>query len=90
MRNWFRILYIKPWRIISWYRFFKEIVISLSKALKTIHEKGIMHRDIKQSNIFIKSEEDKKLIKLRDFGCSIFIKDNTSEPLNTSLIMSQK
>ena len=39
---------------------FKLIIISLSKSLKTIHEKGVMHRDIKLQNIFIleKGEED--------------------------------
>ena len=76
--------------------FFKLIVISLAKALKTIHEKGVMHRDIKPQNIFIlekrgkeeeeeeKEEEEKeKIIKLGDFGCSIFIKDNTSDPIGT-------
>ena len=61
--------------------FFKKIVLSLSKALLTIHQNGIMHRDIKPNNIFI--DEDKKIIKLGDFGCSIYIKDNTSEPIGT-------
>ena len=63
---------------------FKEIVKGIVKALKTLHKKGIMHRDIKPDNIFIKdTESDEKIIKLGDFGCSIFIKDNTSEPMGT-------
>ena len=63
---------------------FKEIVKGIVKALKTLHKKGIMHRDIKPDNIFIKdTESDEKIIKLGDFGCSIYIKDNTSEPLGT-------
>ena len=69
-------------------KFFKDIVISLAKALKTIHSKGVMHRDIKPQNIFYLStseDEEDKIIKLGDFGCSIYIKDNTSEPIGTIL-----
>ena len=64
-------------------KFFKNVVLSLSKALQIIHEKGVIHRDIKPNNIFLKSETDKKPIKLGDFGSSIFISDNTSEPIGT-------
>ena len=67
---------------------FKVIVIGLGKALKTLHEKGVMHRDIKPDNIYIEIDEDnieKSIIKLGDFGCSIFIKDNTSEQIGSIL-----
>ena len=67
---------------------FKKIVIGIAKGLKIIHEKGIMHRDIKPENIFIKYDDqnnDKTIIKIGDFGCSIFIKDNTSEKVGTIL-----
>ena len=40
-----------------------------------------MHRDIKPHNIFM--DQKKNIIKLGDFGCSIYIKDNTSEPIGT-------
>ena len=63
---------------------FKNIVISLGKALYTIHKKGIIHRDIRPYNIFIKSlEDEKKIIKLGNFSCSIFIKDNNFEPIGS-------
>ena len=66
--------------------FFKQIILDIAKALKTLHDKGIMHRDIKPSNIFIKNEnENEKIVKLGDFGCSIYIQDNTSEPIGTIL-----
>ena len=70
-------------------KLFKEIVIGIAKALKTLQEKGVMHRDIKPDNIFIKnaSEED-KIVKLGDFGCSIYIKDNKSEGMGTILYCS--
>ena len=63
--------------------FFKKLVISIAKAIKVIHQKGAMHRDIKPDNIFIKSLDDNKEIKLGDFGCSIFIKDNISDPIGS-------
>ena len=63
-------------------KLFKNIVISLAKALKTLHDKGVMHRDIKPSNIFY-IDDPGNIVKLGDFGCSIFIKDNKSEPIGT-------
>ena len=65
--------------------FFKNLIIILAKVLKMLQSKGIMHRDIKPQNIFLKNEEDLNSIKLGDFGCSIFIKDNTSDPIGTIL-----
>ena len=38
--------------------FFKQIILDISKAFKTVHDKGIMHRNIKPSNIFIKYEDE--------------------------------
>ena len=65
---------------------FKDIVLSLVNALKIIHKKGVMHRDIKPNNIFIKNlNDEKKIIKLGDFSCSIYIKDNTFDPIGTIL-----
>ena len=67
--------------------FFKKVIISLANALKNIHDKGVIHRDIKPQNIFILNidEENDVKIKLGDFGCSIYIKNNTSDPIGTIL-----
>ena len=56
--------------------FFRKIVIDIAKALKKLHECGVMHRDIKPSNIFLNNtdkNEGERIAKLGDFGCSIFI-----------------
>ena len=63
--------------------FMKRIILDIGNALKTIHKKGIMHRDIKTNNIFL--DEDETTAKLGDFGCSIFIQDNTYESIGTIL-----
>ena len=69
--------------------FFKKVAVEMAKGLKKIHEKKVMHRDIKPDNIFMKNyndyynDLDKLEIKIGDFGCSIFIKDNNSEGIGT-------
>ena len=67
--------------------FFKEIVIAMAKAIKTLHGKGIIHRDIKPANIYYKTDEKtkKKKVKLGDFGCAIYKKDNISDPIGSYL-----
>ena len=62
---------------------FKKLVLALANALLTIHSNGIMHRDIKPNNIFLKEEGEFNIIKLGDFGCATYIKDNTSDPIGT-------
>ena len=68
--------------------FYKYVVRQLANALRILHQKGIMHRDIKPQNIFIKTDNGEKTIKLGDFGCSILIKDNTSDPIGTFIYSS--
>ena len=61
---------------------FKVVLGGVSKALKILNENGIMHRDIKPTNIFVEEYSSFLYkIKLGGFGCSIFIKDNKSEPI---------
>ena len=66
--------------------FFKEIFVGVVKALKTLHEKGIIHRNIRTSHIFLAPNESSRgenLIKLGEFGTAIYAKENKSEPLNS-------
>jgi len=62
------------------YDFCKQVV----SGLKYIHEKNIIHRDIKLHNILIKYENDRLCFKISDFGFSCYdlsciSKDNISE-----------
>ena len=65
--------------------FFLQIVQDIATAMKTLNSKGIMHRDIKPSNMFIYEKDDKRIIKLGDFGCSIYKNENKSEQIGTYL-----
>ena len=64
---------------------FKEIIIDIAKGLKEIKEKGVVHRNIKPHNIFLKElNDDKYRAKIGDFSCAIYIKDiKDSEPMGT-------
>ena len=62
--------------------FFKEVVLGVSKALKTLYEKGVIHRNIRTSSLFLIENDGENKIKLGEFGKAIFKKDNVSEPLN--------
>ncbi|MGC3150495.1 protein kinase domain-containing protein, partial [Enterococcus faecalis] len=56
--------------------FRKRFVIQLVNAFIYIHSKGIFHRDISLSNIFVKEYDDKTVfLKVCDFG---YLKESDS------------
>ncbi|MDP2960368.1 MAG: protein kinase, partial [candidate division Zixibacteria bacterium] len=51
------------------YQKFYQILIEILKTLEFFHSKGIIHGDIKPSNIFISSDEEgNPVVKFTDFG----------------------
>ncbi len=59
-----------------------EILLSVSKALRKIHEKGLLHRDISPDNIFITKKGETKLI---DFGAARYYVGEASRGLSVVL-----
>ena len=66
-------------------KFFKMVAIEIAKALKVLHEKKIIHRYIKTNNIFLQEKNDGYSVKLGEFCKAIYIKENTSEPIDRVL-----
>ena len=55
---------------------FKEILFGIINALEVLNKNGVMHRDIRPSNLFLIG---KTTVKLGGFEHAIFIKNNISE-----------
>ena len=63
--------------------FFKSIALGLGRALEVLYKNGVMHRNIKSSNVFLTKKTGEYSIKLGEFSNAIFIRDNISESLNS-------
>jgi serine/threonine protein kinase len=60
-----------------------QIGIQITKLLKTIHDKGLVHRDIKPDNFLLGLDNDKNNIYIIDFGfCKTYARDGTHIPLS--------
>jgi len=60
-----------------------QIGIKIIKLLKTIHDKGLVHRDIKPDNFLLGLDNDKNNIYIIDFGfCKTYVRDGTHIPLS--------
>ena len=63
---------------------FEKILSEITNALKVLNGNGVMHRDIRPSNLFaVKEINNSYHYKLGGFEHSIYIKDNTSEPVGS-------
>jgi serine/threonine-protein kinase len=56
-----------------------EILDPVCSALQVAHEQGIVHRDLKASNIFVSTNGGKRNVKLLDFGIAKLMHPDVSE-----------
>ena len=54
----------------------KTLMKNLLNALAHMHEKGVMHRDIKPDNILLESAKNDYDIRIADFGLATIINDS--------------
>jgi casein kinase I family protein HRR25 len=59
-----------------------QIGIQIILLLKTIHDKGLLHRDIKPDNFLFGLNNQKKIIHIIDFGfCKSYINNDKHKPI---------
>ena len=54
----------------------KTLMKNLVSALAHMHEKGVMHRDIKPDNILLESIKNDYDVRIADFGLATLINEN--------------
>jgi serine/threonine protein kinase len=47
-----------------------DVVLQVASAMQEAHELGIVHRDLKPSNLFLCPVQDRRVVKVLDFGIS--------------------
>ena len=62
----------------------KIIIAQICKGLTYIHSKGLLHRDISLTNVFVRHYEDVDVIKIGDFGL-VKIPDSNMTSLQSEL-----
>jgi eukaryotic-like serine/threonine-protein kinase len=56
-----------------------EILEPVCSALQAAHDHGIVHRDLKASNVFIGTSAGKRVVKLLDFGIAKLMRPDAGE-----------
>ena len=62
----------------------ERIIAQIGKGLSYIHSKGLLHRDISLTNVFIKHYDDVDVVKIGDFGL-VKVPDSTLTSLQSEL-----
>jgi serine/threonine protein kinase len=61
---------------------FTTVMIQVARALAAAHKSGVIHRDLKPTNVFLhKDREGGAVPKLLDFGVSKFLEDESNHAL---------
>ena len=64
-----------------------ELVIQVCDAIQHAHQQGIIHRDLKASNVLVMVEDERAVPKVIDFGLAKAIdRDLTDCTLHTELV----
>ena len=62
----------------------KNIIAQICRGLSYIHSKGLLHRDISLTNVFVKHYEDVDVVKIGDFGL-VKVPESTMTSMYTEL-----
>lgn len=80
LEDYFNKKYRGPRFVSDW-----EILRQITKGLKHLHELEIVHRDIKPTNILIRNDGAKPVVKLADLSVSKVLKKDRKDFTNTNV-----
>jgi serine/threonine-protein kinase len=61
-----------------------DIALQVCLAMSEAHARGIVHRDLKPGNLFLSRQDDRRVVKVMDFGISKLVLDPAEADLTTT------